>query len=205
MPPRTPAASIAKRALNSPAACSPASVTSSDATDTRCANSVSVEATWRPVWVPVRRASVSTARSSGCTFCPAASATCETVARKSSSSRRMFESAALRSFSVKPRPVATIWRSAVCPASADLRSASSRPWNASASDCRTSLRLDSAPSAMPSLTARTTSLTALPSRRRLRSASSVRSCTLPRMSTPARMDSLVRARISSGEGSCGCS
>ncbi len=137
-PDRMPLASIAKREPYSPAACTPAIVTSSPAAVKRCANSPIASATCLPVCVPLVRALSRMRPSSGPTLPLAPSATRPTVASRSSSIFLRFASACLNSWSEKSCPDAASWRSAECPASADFVIAWSRPLNASASARRKS-------------------------------------------------------------------
>src|SRR6185369_7668461 len=120
-PPRTPLATMAQRWPNSLAVSSPTSAASNEATVNFCAKSLMTSATSRPVEVPVCRAERKASRSSGPTFVLAASATCVTVDRKSSSILRRLESAALRSWSENERPVAVSSLSATRPASVETR------------------------------------------------------------------------------------
>ena len=152
-----PLATAAKRAPNWPAASIPAIAASAEAAENFCAKSPIVSATCLPVSVPVLRALRSASRSSGCTFALAASATCPTVARKSSSTCRRFASAVLNSLSENVLPVAARVLSAMCPASAEVRSAWSMPRSASDIARRMSAVVFSAPVAAPSVTARITS------------------------------------------------
>src|SRR5688572_4307853 len=73
------------------------------------------------------------------------------------------------------------------------------PRNASATDCRAPARLPSAPRLTPSVTARTTSRIAARSKRLLVRASSVRSRTRSRTSSPLRIESLAACLMLSSD------
>src|SRR5687768_2161326 len=180
MPASTPLAIFAKRTLNSPASSMPAKV-----------NSAISLAVCLPVSVPACVARSTSARSSGPARSFAELATLLTVSTKSSSIFFRPASACFTSLSARPRPVATSWRSAPSPASTDLVSASSMPRNACPMAWRMVPPLAGAAAAMPSVTARTTSRMPSRSKRRLRSASRVRSRTRRVTSSPAFIASLA--------------
>src|SRR6185503_3146277 len=188
MPASTPLAICAKRTLNWPASSMPVKV-----------NSAVILAVCLPVSVPSWVARSTSERSSGRTRSLAELATLLTVSMKSCSIFFSPASASFTSWSAMPRPVATSWRSACSPASTDLVSASSMPRNACPITWRTVPPLAGAAAAMPSVTARTTSRMPSRSKRRLRSASSVTSCTRRATSPPDLMASAAALRIESVE------
>src|SRR6185503_17444981 len=188
MPASTPLAICAKRTLNWPASSMPVKV-----------NSAVILAVCLPVSVPSWVARSTSERSSGRTRSLAELATLLTVSMKSCSIFFSPASASFTSWSAMPRPVDTSWRSACSPASTDLVSASSMPRNACPITWRTVPPLAGAAAAMPSVTARTTSRMPSRSKRRLRSASSVTSCTRRATSPPDLIASTAALRIESVE------